>query len=210
MATLSAATWQGGNLGWTLALHLQADGLQSKAGEYDESVTMQMRFLNQYVGSKLYEMKKQGVLDSLWVIPKSGKLKTLSAGFTAAAAILKLPQLAVLHQLRHSGPACGSGSRQETSPRSKASRPVGLRQKWYEQAGLVDLQLASLDPEVFMYCEEALPEVPRSMLDNLIPSLPRWAAALGPRHLSGNEHYEELHWPRSQSLANRSQQRPAD
>lgn len=181
MASLGSATWTAawGNKGWTLALHLQAEGVASKVGEFDESVTIdqpQMGFLNRYVGRCYAQKKKDGKLNERVVICETNKYKTFAAAFKDAATKLRLPQLPVAHQLRHAGPSVDrAGNRRPLTEVKRRGRWAADRSvKRYEKSGLVDLQLAALPVPVLQFCEEALTEVPNALDGGWTPSLPRW------------------------------------
>lgn len=174
----------GGNKGWTLALHLREEGTSSKVGEFDESVTIdqsKMMFLNRYIGRRYSEKKKRGQLDELVVEAQTEKYKSFSAAFHDVAKQLGLPQGAVVHQLRHSGPSVDRAMQrrplQEVKRRGRwaADRSV----KRYEKSGLVDRQLSALAPSVLAFCEEALLKVPEAFDQDSAPLLPDWVQSGG-------------------------------
>ena len=167
---------RGGTNGWCLTLHPREDGVQSKADEYDENISIDpdghLSFLNQVMAVMHEAATRQGRLDDL-VVSDLGNLSFLAV-FKMAGERLGLAKPPVAHQLRHAGPSYDLAQRIRKLPEVKArgrwSADSSVRR--YGKQNRINEQIAALSPAVRAFCDAAWTNIGDVLLKRSRPSGP--------------------------------------
>ncbi|CAK0798854.1 unnamed protein product [Prorocentrum cordatum] len=150
---------RGGTDGWCLTLHPREDGVQSKAEEFDENISIDadghLSFLNQVMSVMHAKAKREARLDELVVGDLGGR--SFLMVFKMAGERLGLPKPPVAHQLRHAGPSYDLAQRirrlAEVKARGRWSADSSVRR--YGKQNRINEQIAALPVAVRGFCDDA-------------------------------------------------------